>query len=164
MKFNQPARNRGFTLIELLVVIAIIGLLSSVVLISLNTARSKAKIARLNADFRQIETAVSLARDGGNQLTGQVTGNWCTVCSFGGATVVSQAGALAVNDTSWQRLGFPKAPLDPFGTPYLIDEKEQEFGAGDCRPDAIFSAGSNGIFEWGGGDDSAYNVSLWVCR
>ena len=37
---------RGFTLIELLVVIAIIGILSSVVLASFNSAREKAKVER----------------------------------------------------------------------------------------------------------------------
>jgi prepilin-type N-terminal cleavage/methylation domain-containing protein len=54
---------RGFTLIELLVVIAIIGLLSSVVLASLNTARMKARDAKRMADIRQIQNALELYYD-----------------------------------------------------------------------------------------------------
>lgn len=50
--------NKGFTLIELLVVIAIIGLLSSIVLASLNTARVKARNAKRFSDFRQIQIAL----------------------------------------------------------------------------------------------------------
>ncbi len=51
---------RGFTLIELLVVVAIIGMLSSVVLASLNTARGSARDARRAQDIKQIQTALEL--------------------------------------------------------------------------------------------------------
>ncbi|HVB19998.1 MAG TPA: type II secretion system protein [Candidatus Paceibacterota bacterium] len=51
---------RGFTLIELLVVIAIIGVLSSVVLASLNTARGKANDAKRLSDMHQVQTALEL--------------------------------------------------------------------------------------------------------
>lgn len=60
MKISEK---QGFTLIELLVVIAIIGILSSVVLASLNSARKKGRDARRIADVKQLQLALELAYD-----------------------------------------------------------------------------------------------------
>lgn len=53
----------GFTLIELLVVIAIIGVLASIVLASLNTARKKSRDTRRIADMSQAKLALELFYD-----------------------------------------------------------------------------------------------------
>jgi len=56
-------KNKGFTLIELLVVVAIIGLLSSVVLASLNTARTKGRDTKRISEIRQLQTALEFYYD-----------------------------------------------------------------------------------------------------
>ncbi|MFA7309945.1 MAG: type II secretion system protein, partial [Candidatus Paceibacterota bacterium] len=80
---HKKKTERGFTLIELLVVIAIIGMLSSVVLASLNGARIKARDARRLADLKQVQTALELYYDSnssaypvsvGALMTGAVSG------------------------------------------------------------------------------------------
>ena len=53
-------KNKGFTLIELLVVVAILGLLATIVAVSLTSARARARDSRRVSDIRQIELALEL--------------------------------------------------------------------------------------------------------
>ena len=73
-------RKRGFTLIELLVVVAIIGLLSSVVLSSLNTARAKARDTGRIQSLMQIRNAIFLYMSDNNfaypPLGSTASGDW----------------------------------------------------------------------------------------
>ena len=57
----KKTNQKGFTLIELLVVIAIIGLLSTMAVVSLNSARQKARDAKRVSDVKQISTVLQLA-------------------------------------------------------------------------------------------------------
>ena len=58
---SLPKNVKGFTLIELLVVIAIIGLLSTMAVVSLNSARGKARDAKRVSDIKQISNLVEMA-------------------------------------------------------------------------------------------------------
>lgn len=64
---------KGFTLIELLVVIAVIGLLSSIVLVSLKGVRAKTRDARRLSDMKQILLALELYYDTYGQYPGYVS-------------------------------------------------------------------------------------------
>ena len=63
MWYNHKMKKRGFTLIELLVVLAIIGLLISVIIVSLGKPKRQANDARRKVDIEQIAKAMDLCYD-----------------------------------------------------------------------------------------------------
>jgi len=73
MNFRNKPRSGGFTLIELMVVISIIGLLSSIILAGLNSAKKKAQDAAIISDLRNFISQAELFRtvtDGHSTVNG----------------------------------------------------------------------------------------------
>ena len=68
-------RNKGFTLIELLVVIAIIGILSAIVLASLNSARNKAQDAKVQSQLANMRAAAEIYYSNHSNAYGVSTGS-----------------------------------------------------------------------------------------
>ncbi|HEV8601649.1 MAG TPA: prepilin-type N-terminal cleavage/methylation domain-containing protein [Patescibacteria group bacterium] len=99
-------KNKGFTLIELLVVISVIALLASVVLVSLNSARAKARNARRVADVRQLINAFNLALNANGSLPSTPLGWACVSVSCYGIN-----SGYAAN-----------AAVDTFLAPYLAQK------------------------------------------
>ena len=89
----------GFTLIELLVVVAIIGLLSSIITMSINTSRMRARDARRISDLKQVKTGLDLYFQTGSGYPTQAVWD---------ATV-----GLSLTCSGTPTLQIPRDPIDP---------------------------------------------------
>ena len=100
MNYKINKHNKGFTLIELLVVIAIIGLLASIVLVSLNSARAKARDTKRIAEVRQLMIALEMYYDSNSHYP--ISSGGCGASSPNGAwcnSVQSLSGGHWIHDS-----------------------------------------------------------------
>lgn len=149
---NYKLKNKqGFTLIELLVVIAIIGILSSVVLASINTAREKAKEAKVKAQLGSIVNAMEMMLDD----TGEWPGHQNPYETNNGsnnevADLSASSAGLSGTDGSYPNWNGPYIKsdfVDPWGNPYFFDtDYDVNRGVGSVNDTAVVgSFGPNGV-------------------
>jgi len=67
VRARRSRRAAGFSLIELMVVIAIMGLLATVVAVNLMGQTYRAKVAKVMADFKNMDTAINLYKTNFNK-------------------------------------------------------------------------------------------------
>lgn len=150
-------KNKGFTLIELLVVVAIISLLSSIVMASLSSARSKSRDARRKSDLHQVQNALALYYNtNGLYPGGYAFSAWSSNWSNGGsaATIQLYNGLVGGGYIS----ALPADPVNKEGGTgnYLGDNAPTDQAYYYSSPDGgvTYTLGTN--LENGGGPASQY--------
>jgi len=124
--YNTDMSKRGFTLIELLVVIAIIGMLATLVLFGVNSARGRALVVSAQSDLHDIQTAIFFLE----QDTAQSPNHEVLKC--GGPTgnnerlIFDCKTGLLCNDPvqpyiGWSGPYYSGSTEDPWGDTYVYD-------------------------------------------
>ena len=132
---NRP----GFTLIELLVVISIIGLLSTIAMTSLNSARARARDTKRLSDINELKNALEIyyANHGSYPSTGSIT---TTLCDPGCVGVTTHATATANWIPDLVAEGYmSQLPRDPM-------PKDRARPSTTARPGNCYMYASNGTY------------------
>jgi prepilin-type N-terminal cleavage/methylation domain-containing protein len=178
MKKKFPVLSKGFTLIELLVVVAIIGLLSSIVLASLNSARTKGSDASIKSNVATIRSQAELIYSS-SECYGDGTPVTDTTCAAFALAQCSNgtANSLFANSTVWAQItaaanagagiAATRCVATANGAAWAVAVQLKTGGtAGDGNPDSwcADSTGASKAYTWAGGETIANSINVSVCR
>lgn len=136
-------RNGGFSLVEILVVLVIMGLLISVVAPTVLNRADEARVQKVQADFKSIETALKIYR----------LDNYVYPTTEQGLEALVEATSLDPVPRNFKKGGYlPELPIDPWGRPYLY------LSPGENGEVDIYSLGADGL---SGGEDQNADIGNW---
>ncbi len=137
------ARQSGFSLVEILVVLVIMGLLISIVAPTVLNRADEARVQKVQADFKAIETALKIYR----------LDNFVYPTTEQGLQALVEPSTLEPEPRNFKQGGYlPEQPIDPWGRPYLY-LSPGEYGEVD-----LFTLGADGL---SGGDGQNADIGNW---
>ncbi len=133
----------GFSLVEILVVLVIMGLLISVVAPTVLNQADDARVQKVYADFKAVETALKIYR----------LDNYQYPTTEQGLQALVERSTLTPEPRNFKPGGYlPELPLDPWGRPYLY------LSPGERGEVDIYSLGADGL---SGGEGQNADIGNW---
>ena len=140
---TERARHSGFSLVEILVVLVIMGLLISVVAPTVLNRADEARVQKVHADFKAIETALKIYR----------LDNYVYPTTEQGLAALVEPSTLEPEPRNFKEGGYlSEMPIDPWGRPYLY------LSPGEHGEVDLYSLGADGL---SGGEGQNADVGNW---
>jgi general secretion pathway protein G len=137
------AAQGGFSLVEILVVLVIMGLLISVVAPTVLNRADDARVQKVHADFKAIETSLKIYR----------LDNYVYPTTEQGLQALVEPSALDPEPRNFKEGGYlPELPIDPWGRPYLY------LSPGEHSEIDLYSLGADGL---SGGEGQNADIGNW---
>jgi len=137
-------RQAGFSLIEILVVLVIMGLLISVVAPTVLNRAGGARVQKVYADFKAIETALKIYR----------LDNYVYPSTEQGLEALVTPSSMSPEPRNFKAGGYlGEVPMDPWGRPYLYLQP------GENGEVDIYSLGADGL---SGGEEQNADIGNWM--
>tara|TARA_B110000503_G_scaffold114377_1_gene171870 strand:- start:2366 stop:2857 length:492 start_codon:yes stop_codon:yes gene_type:complete len=140
---GRTMSSRGFSLIEILVVLVIMGLLISVVAPTVLNSADDARVQKVYADFKSIETALKIYR----------LDNYIYPSTEQGLVSLIEPTSLDPEPRNFKQGGYlSEMPVDPWGREYLY------LSPGENGEIDLYSMGADGL---AGGEGQSADIGNW---